>query len=366
MRFNKKVFNTLNMISIAGMLVGCSTEKAEKGAEVKLFDTNKGKEIIESYFVNIREGNLSKANNLCSDELLSHTKDLTQGVSEISSFSDHEIVEGNKSGYFIFNVIRDSITEPKSDLEVYTIKVENKDKDYEITDIKSKAQKSVYVKNNTLRIIGEDGGKSNLVLSLSNIPKDAYLSENKMMLYKEEVPRKTFNKIAVGFEGKKIALSTSGDDNSYIGIVYIDETLMKSGGTSDPEESKEGSKPDSASLGEETTEKPIANKLISLDLLKNSNVTGFMFSKEDENLAVGFKNHRDIDRVKIYNTEDGSIVDIKLDEVFDVNKYNIIAQHFTEDEFKFRSSLVKGVKDYDEDLVGHFTINLKTLELKKA
>lgn len=361
MIFNKKILNVIKMIFIASIFVGCSTERAEEGVAVSLFDTNKGKGIIENYFTNIRLGNFDEANSLCSDDLLNDTKDLTQGVSQITSFSDHEIVEGNKSGYFIFNVIRDSMAEPKSDLEVYTIKVENQDKDYKITDIKSKAQKSIYVKNKALRVIGEDGGKSNLIISLNNIPKDTYLSENKAMLYKAEVPRENFGKVAVGFEGKKVALSTYGDNNSYIGVVYIDETLMEEGGVSDPEEGNgKGQK-----SKEQSSEKPVANKLISLDLLRNGKVTGFMFSKEDENLAVSFKNNKGVDRVKIYNTEEGDVVDIKIDEVFSADKYNIFVEHFTEDEFKFRTSLAKGNTNKDETLVGNFSVNLKTLELKK-
>lgn len=358
---SKKMLKVIKMSFIAIILTGCATKKAENGVEVNLFDVNKGKDVIEEYFTNIRNGNINEANSLCADELLSNTKDLTEGVSEITSFSEHETIEGNKSGYFIFNVIRSSIIEPKSDLEVYTIKVENSNKDYKITDIKSKADKTVYVKNNALRIIGEDGGKSNLVISLNNIPQDTYLSDNKIMLYKEKVPREGFGKIGVGFEGKKIAISTVGDNNSYICIAYIDDTLMKTGGASDPDESKEGSQ----SGGEQTLEKPIVNKLVSLDLLKNSEINDLMFSKEDENIAVNYKNSKDINRVKIYNTEEGTVVDIKIDEVFSEDKYNIWAEHFTEDELKFKSALAKGVKDYDKELVGDFVINLKTLELKK-
>ena len=38
----------------------------------------------------------------------------------------------------------------------------------------------LYIKNNSLRIIGEKGGKSSLVISLNNIPKDTYLKDNKI------------------------------------------------------------------------------------------------------------------------------------------------------------------------------------------
>lgn len=362
MIYNKKILKIIKMVFIAVMLTGCSTEKAKNGVEVKLFDVNKGKEVIEDYFINIRKGNISEANSLCAEDILDKTKDLTQGVSEITSFSEYETVEGNKSGYFIFNVIRNSTIEPKSDLEVYTVKVENSDKDYKITDIKSKVNKTVYVKNNTLRIIGEDGGKSSVIISLNNVPKDTYLSDNKIMLYKEKVPREAFGKIGVGFEGKKIAISTSGDNNTYICIAYIDDTLMKSGGTSDPDESKDNSQ----SGDDQTLEKPIANKVISVDLLKNSEISDFMFSEEDENLAVNYRNSKNINRVKIYKTEDGSAVDVKIDEVFDENKYNIWVEHFTEDELIFKSSLVKGAVDDNKDLVGEFIINLKTLELTKV
>lgn len=360
MIYNKKMLKVIKMISISVILMGCSTKKAQDGVDVKLFDMKQGKEIIENYFTNIRKGNIEEANSLCSEELLTKTKDVTVGVSEITSFTDYQTIEGNKSGYFIFNVVRSSTIEPKSDLEVYTIKVES-NKDYEITDIKSKAQKSIYVKNNTLRVIGEDGGKSSLVISLNNIPKDTYVSDNKIMLHKEKVPTEEFGKIGIGFEGKKIALSTLGEKNAYICVVYIDEGLLKTGGASDADEASSGAQ----SPAVETLEKPVANKLVSLDLLKSSTVDDLIFSKGDEDLAVNYKNNKNINRVKLYKTEDGSAIDVKIDKVFDENKYNIWAEHFTADEIVFKSSAVKGVTDYDKELVGEFKVNLKTFEVKK-
>ena len=154
----------------------------KKEEKLDLFDVFKGKDLAINYLINIRNGDISSAVNNCESEILESNINLSEGVSNITGFQLNRAIANSQFAYYIFNVIRDSNIEPKSDLEEYIIKVNRNDDNYIISDIKSKSQRELYIKNNAIRIIGEKGGKSSLVISLNNIPKDTYLRENKMYL----------------------------------------------------------------------------------------------------------------------------------------------------------------------------------------
>ena len=294
---NIKVILSTILILIINLFVGCSNINEKKEEKLDLFDVFKGKDLAINYLINIRNGDISSAVNNCESEILESNINLSEGVSNITGFQLNRAIANSQFAYYIFNVIRDSNIEPKSDLEEYIIKVNRNDDNYIISDIKSKSQRELYIKNNAIRIIGEKGGKSSLVISLNNIPKDTYLRENKIMLYKEKVPNNSFGKVVLGFTGKKIAISAIDDKNSYICIAYIDDTLMKSG--SDIVDLNNNS---SLALSEglqEALEKPVTSKVVSVDLLNNCKIDDFIFSNEDDNLAVNYKNEKGLNRLNM-------------------------------------------------------------------
>ena len=49
-----------------------------------------------------------------------------------------------------------------------------------------------------------------MVVSLNSIPKDTYVSENDIMLYKAKVPNEAFGKVGLSFTGKKVAIIGGG------------------------------------------------------------------------------------------------------------------------------------------------------------
>ena len=346
-------------IAIVGLTValsGCTNKEANENRTLDLYNLPKGKSIAKEYLECICNDDIDGANKLCSEELLKSNKSIEQGVSKITSYQMEKTIEGNDFSYFIFNVIRSSTLQPKSDLETYTIKIARDGENYAIDDIKAKSQKELFVKNNGLRIIGEDGGKSNLIINLNNFPKDAYQKENRIMLYKDEVPTESFGKVVLGFKGQKVAITTNDNECTYIGVAIIDDSLMEIA-------SIEAAPTDSgnAEVAQSTQgnlETPIITQLISVDLLKNSEVEKMVFSGEDTMLAVDYKNDQGIIRTNIYRTDDGSLVDTNLSKEFPEDEYNISGNRFDGDKFYFTVS-----SNNEKD--GQYELNLKTLELKK-
>ena len=357
---NIKVILSTILILIINLFVGCSNINEKKEEKLDLFDVFKGKDLAINYLINIRNGDISSAVNNCESEILESNINLSEGVSNITGFQLNRAIANSQFAYYIFNVIRDSNIEPKSDLEEYIIKVNRNDDNYIISDIKSKSQRELYIKNNAIRIIGEKGGKSSLVISLNNIPKDTYLRENKIMLYKEKVPNNSFGKVVLGFTGKKIAISAIDDKNSYICIAYIDDTLMKSG--SDVVDLNNNS---SSALSEglqEALEKPVTSKVVSVDLLNNCKIDDFIFSKEDDNLAVNYKNEKGLNRLNIYKAEDGEAINTKFKDIFNEYIYNIKADYFVDNKVIF--DVFKSDQSIDE-MTGKYSLDLTNEEMIK-
>ena len=357
---NIKVILSTILILIINLFVGCSNINEKKEEKLDLFDVFKGKDLAINYLINIRNGDISSAVNNCESEILESNINLSEGVSNITGFQLNRAIANSQFAYYIFNVIRDSNIEPKSDLEEYIIKVNRNDDNYIISDIKSKSQRELYIKNNAIRIIGEKGGKSSLVISLNNIPKDTYLRENKIMLYKEKVPNNSFGKVVLCFTGKKIEISAIDDKNSYICIAYIDDTLMKSG--SDIVDLNNNS---SLALSEglqEALEKPVTSKVVSVDLLNNCKIDDFIFSKEDDNLAVNYKNEKGLNRLNIYKAEDGEAINTKFKDIFNEYIYNIKADYFVDNKVIF--DVFKSDQSIDE-MTGKYSLDLTNEEMIK-
>lgn len=355
----KKVLCSI-LILMVSMLISCNKVEKEESVSLDLFDVFRGRDLAISYLINVRNGDISKANEICDKELLNKNVNLVEGVSNITSFQLDKTIASSDFAYYIFNVIRDSNIEPKSDLESYTIKVNRNGENYIIGEIKAESQRELYIKNNSLRIIGEKGGKSSLVISLNNIPKDTYLRSNEIMLYKEKVPNSSFGKVVLGFTGEKIAISTIDDKNSFICITYIDETLMQGG----VDVVSQDSESQSSSLSElqEVLEKPVTSKVVAVDLLNNSQIEDFIFSKEDDNLAVNYKSDNGINRLNIYKAGDGEKLDTKFEEVFNKDIYNVKAQYFDESKIIFD---VYRSDNSTDDIIGKYSLNLKTSEMIK-
>ena len=350
------------LVGISVALNGCGKKENDENRKLDLYNLPKGKSIAKDYLERICNNDISGANELCSEELLKSNKNLEQGVSSITSYQMEKTIEGNDFSYFIFNVIRSSTLQPKSDLETYTIKIARDGENYAIDDIKAKSQKELFVKNNGLRIIGEDGGKSNLIINLNNFPKDAYQKENKIMLYKDKVPTESFGKVVLGFKGQRVAITTKDKDSPYIGIAVIDDSLMEIASieAAPADAGNEGNSEGTQNM-QGYSETPIISELISVDLLKNSEIEKMVFSGEDTMFAVNYKNNNGISRTNIYRSDDGSLVDTDFDKEFPKDKYNIIGKNFEGDKFNFK---VTSNND-DKNKNGQYEINLRTLELKK-
>lgn len=354
---NKRIKAVFLLFAMTISFVGC--ESSQQSSNIDLFDTQAGFDISKEYLANIKQGDISSANKLCSQELIDGSENIGEGVSEISSYNKDYWVDGKDHTYYLFNVIRTSSVEPKSDLETYTIKVEKINDQYLITSVKAQSKKELYVKNKSLRIVEEEKGNSSLVVNLDSLPKDTYLSNNKIMLYKQKVPTDKFGKVALSFSGKKVAISTTDGSSNYICVVDIEDSAQAMAENDASSSNVSGS--NNIEDLEELLEKPIATKVVSIDLLKDITIDNYIFSSKENTLAVNYSQNEK-KQFNLYNAEEGEMIGDNIKEMFDNSKYELEAVSFEGDEIKFKATA------YGEDQKaesGEYSFNIETQEIKK-
>ena len=182
------------------------------------------------------------------------------------------------------------------------------------------------------------------------------------MLYKAKVPNEAFGKVGLSFTGKKVAISTKGQEQVYICVANIEDSITTFVG--DNSAASDGNGENTMSQLEELFEKPIAKKIVSLDLLKDCQINNFIFSKKEDSLAVAYSKGNGVRRVNIYNANEGDIISKAINEEFNEAEYNIDELGFNAEEFIFNVSKVNSIGNADEK-EGQYSFDIKSYEIKK-
>lgn len=360
MKGKKVIINSLLITLIILIFTGCKSFE-NKDPQVNIFNTTEAMDVAKSYLENISKGELTKANELCVEDLLNDNKVISTGTSKIVAYNVDELIETSNSVYVVFNVLRSSNAEPKCDLDSFAINVAKTKDDYKITEVKAVNKQQIFVKNNGLRVIEDASGESKLIVTINNITKDVYPRENEVMLYKEPTPRDAFGTISLSYTGQKIAISTVAKDDVFISIGYLDESTPVQASPGGQTSNEAGSSEELQNL----LEKPIAKKIVAVDILKDVKIENFIFSQEEDDLVVAYTEKSGVRRIKLYKTEDGSLAKTGIDEMFPNDKYNVILDGLDTNAIYINISQVEGVKNIESELLGVYRLDLKSLQITK-
>ncbi|GAB6168661.1 hypothetical protein JCM1393_11210 [Clostridium carnis] len=361
MKVSKKVgFVSLIILSLY-ICVSCANSSKEK-VEGDIFNPRKAIEVSQNYLKYIKGGNINDANKLCTEELLSKNTIIGTGTSNVVSYNIDNIIESSNSAYVLYNVIRSSEDNPKCDLDNFAIKVSKESGDYKISEVKAVNKKQVFVKDGSLRMIGENGGSSELIIRLSNMPKDIYPRENKVMLYKEETPNNSFGPIAIGYKGERVAISTLENNKTFIAVAFLEESRAVIG-----EANKEGtsSNGDNAQNLQEGMEKAIAKKVIPIDILEDINVKNIIFSQEEKEIIVEYNEKSGVNRIKVYKADDGEVVDMGIDNMFPKDQYNIKVNQLDKNSIIINVSAKENLTSVDKSKLGEYKADMEKLQVTK-
>lgn len=363
----KRILSLTSLLLFLLMMFSACSKTKSNSEEIDIFGLKKAFDLADEFLGLIKNSDIEEANKLCTEKLLSSNKNISTGTSEIIAYAPDNVIESAKSAFITFNVIRNSSAEPKCDLDNYAIKVIKEDGNYKIDEIKATNLKQVFVKNNALRIIGEDGGQSDLIISLNNIPKDAYLKENELMLYKEKVPVDNFGPVSLGYKGNKIAISTISGGRAFIAIAYIQESKEAQGESSHGGEGGNGNQESTSTTSnlEDLLDKPIAKKVIPVDMYNGVKIDNLVFTHEERYLITEYMNTNLVKRIKVYNSASGDLIQLNFDEMFNEDKYNIELMDFKKDEFNINVTSKENAKDVNQEVIGEYKVDIEEKEIKK-
>lgn len=364
----KKILLLISLLLFTSMLFTACSETNINTDNIEIFGLKKAYDLAEQYLELVKNNNIDEANKLCTEKLIENNKNILLGTSDIIAFAPDNVIESSRSAFIIFNVIRNSSSEPKCDLDNYAIKVIKEDGNYKIDEIKAINLKQVFVRNKSLRMISEDGGSSDLIISLNNIPKDAYLKENELMLYKEKVPADQFGPVSLGYRGKKVAISTISENRAFISVAYIEESKEAQGGANSQGESGSNTAQESSNVEnslEDLVDKPIAKKIVQLDMLNDVTIDNLVFTREERYVILEYFNSNNVKRIKVYNSSSGDLVDLRFDEVIPDDNYSIELLDFKMDEFRVSVTPKEGANNINEEISGEYNVDIESKVIKK-
>ena len=222
-----------------------------------------------------------------------------------------DIGEGTEHAYLNYSVSRsDSIN--TGSLDNIILKVVKQENDYFVESYQDKANKQVYIDNGSLRIIDEQIGKSQLLITLNNFPK-TILENKKNSTIKHDIVNNSVSNLCIGLDGKKIAIITQNNNINYIYVANVEDSKG-----SRPSNPNEGVDPKSGNI----LERPVADKLSSYDILKDYEIQKVVFSKDDGELIFQLKKDNNL-TVKIYKNPGGDDISSALENNFPSDKYDV-------------------------------------------
>ena len=261
---------------------------------------------------------------------------------------------GNKT-MFKFYVTRTKKGEPKADLEQYYLEVRKTEEgEYKVSELKSTELYNVFLDKDKLKIRKDDDVEINTLIDLKSIPDKIYPKVNVIDVAKVDVPKEAFSAVEISFSGDKVAISTYKGEDSYVGVVEVEDAQETAAKEGEDEGGKEDEKNDDKTLGK---------KITSLDVLKGCKISSLNFSDDDGYVVVNYVKGNGT-RFKVYQSS-GSIVSLELDDIFAEDEYNLIYERIQDNNIIMNVTPIIKSNNTESGLIGRYKISLKDFKLEK-
>ncbi|MBU3110610.1 hypothetical protein [Clostridium lacusfryxellense] len=335
-------------------------KKEEESTKVNAFEIETATNVVESYMGFIMKGDYENGKKLYTKELMKKTPNMPISDIKIKGYKVTETNEVGRSGVFKVRVTRTSIEKPLSCLDEYSIKVVKDGAEYKVNEITSSPEKEAFVESIGIRFRDKKNVKTNLIIDKSGLPKYTYSNEDAAKLYKMLVPIKQYSSINFSYEGDKLAISTY-DKNSFIGIVYIDESLAVAANPSSSTEQSGGTE----GSGVMAKEKPIGKELIPLDLLIDCKVEFMTFSLDEKFLLVQYDKGKEGKYIRVYEVDNGDMISVDFEKDYPSDKVDILFSSFGEDSMTYEVVSKSNISGAETDIVGKWKLDLKEFTVDK-
>ena len=354
----RKRFIFLLLILIMFFGAGCNGKNSDIKANI--FDIDEAVKISDSYMKELSLCNMSETKKLTDDKIRDDREFEKLKENKISGYIRKSITESTNHAYINYEVIRGNDEKLRSDLDTISIKVTQKDNNYVIDEIKAKNNKQVYVDKTFLRIRDDKSGKSEVLTRLKDLPREVYPKKQGVILGKEAVPEGQFNKVAIGFEGNKVGMTTTDGKKNFIAIAMVEDskqTIGSAGG----EESSADSEEDIDKQIDDALEKPIADKIVGYDIIDNSVIEKLVFSSDDGELLVQLRQGEKCSKIKVYKNPTGELLKLDLDKLFPEDKYDCTISRINNDGVFIDVSAITDEREAE----GQYKIDIKAMKVDK-
>lgn len=168
------------------------------------------------------------------------------------------------------------------------------------------------------------------------------------------MPKEAFSALEISFSGDKVAISTYKGEDSYVGVVEVEDAQETAAKEGEDEGGKEDEKSDDKTLGK---------KITSLDVLKGCKISSLNFSDDDGYVVVNYVKGNGT-RFKVYQSS-GSIVSLELDDIFAEDEYNLIYERIQDNNIIMNVTPIIKSNNTESGLIGRYKISLKDFKLEK-
>lgn len=212
----------------------------------------------------------------------------------------------------------------------------------------------MFLDKDKLKIRKDDDVEINTLIDLKSIPDKIYPKVNVIDVAKVDVPKEAFSAVEISFSGDKVAISTYKDEDSYIGVVDVEDAQETAAKEGEDEGGKEDEKNDDKTLGK---------KITSLDVLNGCKISSLNFSDDDGYVVVNYVKGNGT-RFKVYQSG-GSIVSLELDDIFAEEEYNLIYERIQDNNIIMNVTPIIKSNNTESGLIGRYKISLKDFKLEK-
>lgn len=350
----RRKLSAIFIIFLLFFTTSCNKEIVENVKKKDEFSIDVAETVVEDYLKSVMLGDLENSNKLLEDSIKTNTIVENNNSISINGFRIEETNESNDSVFFTVKVSQQDKESCNALLWNYLIKVRKTNMEYKIQEINNSLFREVINFKDSLRIRFQNSVDTNLLLDMDGIGNYTYSKDDKGKLSMQSIPNSEFSITAISYGAQLIAITTE-DENAFIGIVSVDETIQTQGESTDASD-------DETSKGIKIKEKPMGKTLVSCDWLKNSIVTKTAFSLDEKYLVAQYSTIEGNICFRVYSSESGEMIKIKLEEEFPLNSVDIEFDDFEEGAINFS---VKDKNGADPKYLGQWGINLREMMLEK-
>lgn len=350
------------LVAFIFVFIGCKgnlgksndTEEFKKSVESIYFNNELAMSIADKYMGAFKVNDLKEIKALSTDEIDENIIIKPNGEVNVTGIKEEGVSQMGGRAMVKYEVTRAKEGEPKAYLEEYYLEVDKTlEEEYKVSKFKAVSKYDIFGENDKLKIRKDDDVEINTLIELKSIPDRVYPKVNVIDIAREDVPKDKFSTVGLSFTGEKVAISTYSKNDSYIGVVDIEDSKSTSG----EEGQSEGKEK------EEDKSKTIGKKIVTLDILEGAKISSLNFSDDDGYVVVNYDKNN-ARRFKVYQSS-GAIVALELDDIFSESAYNLIYEKIKDNSIFLDVTTVQGSTGTDNTLTGKYKISLKDFKLQK-